>query len=202
MKPSEQTLKVSIKSLYQDIRLSDEELADLRKQTAHTHNRKTYFTPFISTAVCLAVCLAVFYTFWQDSIQKRIVDNLMADVISNHLSHKELVYQTASVAELSRHFSYLGFLLSHSNYVDASIAGDLLGARPCLILNVSAAQLRYQLDEHHWATVFQVRYDKNIYGDIPDKHADKQALTRTQQGISVNIWREGDILFASAQPNL
>jgi hypothetical protein len=200
-------IKVSICELYDDISLSQEELDTIRKSPETEriqHRSKTQFQMIrISSIVAIACTLVISASIWLLSPTLNMsfskTDNIVADVIDNHLLHKTLLYRTDSLSELNNNFSYLGFILS--KVIPAEQDGELLGARPCFILNIPAAQLRYQKSPNLWTTVFQTRYQKDIYGPIPDIKSKESPLVKIDRGVQVNLWRENGLLFAVAKTN-
>ena len=86
-----------------------------------------------------------------------------------------------------------------------------MGAQPCFILKTPAAQLRYSkrlndkknihsVSSEGWVTVFQTRYQKEIYGNIPDIQQNEMPLTTVNRGVRVSLWVDNEVLFATAEP--
>jgi len=197
-------VKYAVKELYSDIKLSPTQLGELRQsidsnreisQPSNKRSRSYRTTALASIAVLAAtLCLSVFL-IWPGQNKTQ---NVIADVVKNHLSQHELHYPTNSLVSLSGKFNYLGFMLFDSAWVSSIVQGSLIGARPCLILNKPSAQLRYQLDNNDWATVFQTRYDAAVYGDIPDI-SKQEPIISTHAGVTVSLWQERGLLFAVAK---
>ena len=204
-------LKSAVRDLYDDVKLSPTELEQIKSDGANhasaasQNHRMIKWKPVYNIAAVVCLCV-MSVALWQLAATNanRAIDKtevIIADVIDNHLAYKTMQYQTTSLAELSQHFSYLGFMLATSKPMQTIGLDKLLGARPCLILDIPAAQLRYQIDDNRWATVFQTRYQKNIYGPVPDILDKQQPLMTTNRGVNVSLWREGDLLFAVAHPH-
>jgi hypothetical protein len=202
-------IKTAICDLYRDIELNDEELADihaLAKEYSSQEKKepKTGFEKIRTNSLIMIACtLVLSISIWSLSPNVDLIPNrtdaIIADVVDNHLLHKSLEYRTNSLSELNHQFSYLGFMLTR--LMPAEQQGKLIGARPCFILNIPAAQLRYQKNNDNWTTVFQTRYQKDIYGEIPDIQSDKLPITKIDRGVKVSLWRENGLLFAMAQAN-
>ncbi len=201
-------IKTAIKELHKEVKLStddleyfhraDDEYSDSQKGKAQTRwflSRRTYLSAaisgfFLGGIIWLALSNIV------PSTSK--TERIFADIVDNHLSYKSLKYNTSSIWELADKFSYLGFMLSDSRSM-MSINGKLTGARPCLILNIPAVQLRYQSDNNLWTTVYQTRYEKGIHGLIPDMSKQQKPLTVIKSGVQVALWQKDGLLFATAE---
>ena len=204
----EKPIKSAISDMYHDIKLSQDELESIKK-SAHSstleETAKNKALPQASiiksmAAVACTLVLAVGLWFLSPFATQQLnkTDDIVSDVIDNHLLHKTLQYNTSSISEISSKFSYLGFIVSEPKILYAVKKGKLIGARPCFILNIPAAQLRYQENPHLWTTVFQTRYQKDIYGPIPDIQ-NNQPLITVKRGVRVSLWRDKELLFAVAQ---
>ncbi len=101
--------------------------------------------------------------------------------------------KTQSIDTLAQAFSYLGF--APINSLLTKSYGQLVGARPCFILGMPAAQLRYQPDNAASATVFQTRYQEDVYGILPSQ---EEPITTVNRGVSVSLWVEDDVLMVTA----
>ena len=189
-------IKQAVHDMYSDIQLSDEELNSL-KSLADTYQPKPVVKRRFNR-IALSLCAMVFTVaislLWLPMINgENKVDEIVADAIDNHLQHNVLEYKTQSMDTLAQVFSYLGFIPISTSIAEGY--GKLMGARPCFILGMPAAQLRYQPDEIKWTTVFQTRYQKDIYGDLPNQ---QQPLMTTNRGVSVSMWVENDVLVVTA----
>jgi len=190
--------------MHKETQLSTEDLAGLRAIEQHYSDNqqstavltKRTFMGYLATAMCTALVAVLLWVAWMPDVDK--TEQIFADVANNHLSYKTLKYNTESLVELGDKFSYLGFMLSKSGPMQA-IKGALSGARPCLILNIPAAQLRYQTKDKRWSTVFQTRYEKSIHGIVPDI-SHQAPLVAVKNGIRISVWKEHGLLFAMAQP--
>ncbi|MGH1484792.1 MAG: hypothetical protein ACRBCI_01155 [Cellvibrionaceae bacterium] len=201
-------IKAAIGDLYKDIELSSKELEDIQSLAQNTEKvqpqRKALFERIRANSLITIACtLVLSISIWSLTSDLKFniskTEAIIADVIDNHLLHKNLEYQTSSLSELNSQFAYLGFMLS--KLMTTEKHGELMGARPCFILDIPAAQLRYQKSADAWTTVFQTRYQKNIYGPIPDLTTKKEPLVKVERGVKVSLWRENGLLFAVAQAN-
>lgn len=189
-------IKQAMHDMYSDVQLSKEEL-DALKSLAETYQPTPDAKKRLSR-VTLSLCAMVFTMsislLWLSVAHNtNRVDEIVADAIDNHLQHNVLEYKTQSIDALAQVFSYLGIIPISTSITEGY--GKLMGARPCFILGMPAAQLRYQPDAVRWATVFQTRYKKEIYGELP---AQQQPLTITHRGVSVSMWIENEVLVVTA----
>lgn len=195
-------LKKAIVDLHHNIALSTEELAALRalEPSISAESKPqglSYSAKSMVSIVFISACLLLTIVWLPTGYSTH--QTIVADVINNHLSHKDLQHKSDSLTKISHKFSYLGFMLSTSKPMD-QIQGRLTGARPCLILGIPAAQLRYQTSDGVWTTLFQARYQKRIHGTIPDIGQKQTPITKTISGVDVVLWQENGLLFAIARP--
>lgn len=195
-------IKKLINDMYDDIALSPSELehikAHLNTQTEENTSRRAHYR--LTALMCtMIIGVGLFLSISFSSHHSGKIDAIVEDVIDNHLSYKNLSYNATSLLELNKNFDYLGFALSKSKPISKARYGNLIGAKPCFILNIPAAQLRYQKDKHSWSTIFQTRYDEAIYGPIPDITKQEQPLAKVDRGIEVKLWQDQGLLFAVAQ---
>ncbi len=196
--------------MHKEIRLSTDDLeyfhhaADeySESQKSKTKTQPSWFLSsrtYLSAAIsCLFLGGFIWLALLNFSPSTDKTEQIFADIVDNHLSYKSLKYNTNSIWELADKFSYLGFMLSDSQSIIA-IDGKLTGARPCLILNIPAVQLRYQSTNNLWTTVYQTRYEKGIHGLIPDISKQQKPLIAIKSGVQVALWQKDGLLFATAE---
>jgi hypothetical protein len=197
-------IKQAMHEMYSNIQLSNEELNDLKAlaDTASSQKDVCVSTSSRMNTVVLSLCAMVFtvavsltwFSMTNSSMHNTLkVDAIVADAIDNHLLHNVLEYKTQSIDALAQAFSYLGFAPINSLLTESY--GKLMGARPCFILGMPAAQLRYQPDDVKWSTVFQARYQEEVYGVLPSQ---QDPLIRSNRGVDVSMWVENDVLVVTA----
>lgn len=138
-------------------------------------------------------------------------EQIAAEVVKNHLQLKPLDIHTKSIDGIRRYFKLLDFSPIDSSTLALALPLqdiNLLGGRYCSIKGVTAAQLRYSNlvdaeSNHRLSTLYQVPYDPEQHGlipDISDKQAPKVLLVK---GLKVSLWVEKGLLMAlvsEAQP--
>jgi|GEM_PF-1861064 len=217
-------IKLVVQDMYSQACLSSDELQSLR---AIPHERKGVSSgeeikqdrqPVSMTirlwisGLALSTCIVLSLLVFQPAYLNRTIgspsgkiDAIVADVVDNHLLHKALIYQANSLSKIHNKFHYLGFSPFASSLSDSQ--HQLVGAQPCFILKTPAAQLRYvksPMDnapgaEEEWLTVFQTRYQREIYGNIPSLQQTEVPLTTVNRGVRVSLWVDSDVLFATAE---
>ena len=198
-------IKQAIKHLHEDIQLSSKAIQQLRQLEPEQHESDSVsthsnlgFRAIAAANIALLGLVAWLLLAYLPGQPENNVNRIVADVVSNHLSYKDMVYSSYSLDELGNKFSHLGFMLSASRPIE-KVDATLIGARPCLILNIPAAQLRYQISEHRWVTVFQTRYQPSIYGPVPKLSENNRPLVTIKGGVKVSLWQDNGLLFAMAQ---
>ncbi len=197
-------IKQAMHDLYSDIQLSADELQDIKSlagdepQKPAVSHAVTRRWNTVVLSLCAMVCTVAVSLTWfsmnHQLMHSQIkVDAIVADAIDNHVLHNVLEYKTQSIDTLAQAFSYLGF--APINSLLTKSYGQLVGARPCFILGMPAAQLRYQPDNAASATVFQTRYQEDVYGILPSQ---EEPITTVNRGVSVSLWVEDDVLMVTA----
>ncbi|MFT4799487.1 MAG: hypothetical protein ACI9B8_002041 [Sulfitobacter sp.] len=78
-------------------------------------------------------------------VNKGVPQLIAAEVAKNHINMKPLEVQTGKLNELKDYFTELDFSPVQSSHFSA---GQLIGARYCSVQGVTAAQLRYDPNQH------------------------------------------------------
>ena len=205
-----QTLKQSVKGHYQSQKLEEEQLAQFEKllsKPEHTvavedpdviskHNEKRPAIRWISgiaASIALAITLLVYYT--QHNNEQRIMA-IATEVAKEHLHHNPLEVSSRDFGTVQQYFDKLDFIPSISSRL--SQAQQLLGGRYCSIRNITAAQIRYANVGSPDTTLYQVGYDSNYFGDIPDVGKGESELIRHVKGITLALWVEKGLLMVAA----
>ena len=138
-------------------------------------------------------------TIASQSLVKRIAD----EVVKNHLKLKPLDISSNSIDETQAFFKHLDFLPIHSRSAaqrSLLITDNLMGGRYCSIQGVTAAQLRYENDQGHLRTLYQVPYDADLYGELPLAIQNQAPLYLSVKGLQVRLWQEQGLLMVLVSP--
>lgn len=190
------SLKSALQNHYQAQQLSPEQLQQLQQmqQAAQASARPAKPRHRPRWLAVVAICLAMVLSWQLFFVSQQGVPQQIADeVVYNHLNLKPLEVKGANFTDVSRYFSKLQFRPLVSRQV--SLRG-LAGARYCSIKTIPAAQYRLFDSEGRAETWYQVAYDVNIFGVIPDLDQAEQPLLRYSKGVGVKMWREKGVLFA------
>lgn len=123
--------------------------------------------------------------------------DIALEVVENHLKLKPLDVATHSMQGLRGFFTQLDFSPTRSNVLDQQFSlndSQLLGGRYCSIKGDTAAQIRYQ-SSTGLATVYQVDYQADRFGYIPDIAQGEAPKTLTAKGLNVSMWVEMGLLM-------
>ena len=149
-------------------------------------------------AACLIVTLG-FLFIGPSGIpgEKNTSRDIAMEVVKNHLKLKPLDVKASSMREIQGYFTQLDFLPMSSSVASNKFSlpsNQLLGGRYCSIQGVTAAQLRYQ-QKHGLSTLYEVAYDADTFGTLPNMDNDEQPLDLLIKGLSVSIWVEKGLLM-------
>jgi len=180
-----------------------------------SHNQKVGSR--VTLAACLVIAILTLFPSWEPNSKwgkhlsnvgdtmasqsrvKRIAD----EVVKNHLKLKPLDISSNSMVETQAFFKHLDFLPIHSRSATQRsllIADNLMGGRYCSIQGVTAAQLRYENDQGHLRTLYQVPYDAELYGKIPHAIQNDASLDLSVKGLQVSLWQEQGLLMVLVSP--
>ncbi len=123
--------------------------------------------------------------------------NIADEVAKNHIKAKPLEVQAQNLAQLRGYFTELDFTIVSSSRLSPNSL--MLGGRYCSIQGLTAAQIRF-IDQEQAVTLYEVQYDKALYGELPVIEADQQPIEHIVRGVAVAIWVEKGLLMASARP--
>ncbi|MCG9731450.1 hypothetical protein L1D44_16775 [Shewanella sp. Isolate13] len=118
------------------------------------------------------------------------------EVAKNHIKMKPLEVQTAQLSQLRAYFTELDFTLVSSSRIDD--AKQMIGGRYCSIQGLTAAQIRF-VDPPQSVTLYEVQYDKRLYGEIPIIESGEAPIELVVRGVAVSIWVEKGLLMATAR---
>lgn len=197
----QQPLRQALKELLQQDSLSERELTKLQKTEQFSlsawfgHQRRLTFA---SLSLIATLLLLVINFHWSgvpvDNIQSRIAD----EVLTNHLKIKGLDIETDSIIELQAFFDQLDF----SPYLSSQIQNlglTLVGGRYCSLQGVLAAQLRFVSVEGEAVTYYQVLYDPQRFGFIPDLAQGANPSQVRERGFTMSLWKEQEVMMVIAQ---
>lgn len=120
------------------------------------------------------------------------------EVAMNHIKMKPLEVKSQNLPALRSYFTELDFSVSGSKEFRLP-QSRLLGGRYCSILGVSAAQIRYRgSDSDNKVTLYQVGYDKELYGELPNVEKGDVPKVMFVKGVKVRLWVEKGLLMAEA----
>ena len=198
--------------------LSDEELASLFNQqttqlsqrlenepnskleTEKTTRKRLSFKQYTvgMLSACALFIAVVMVTFYANPRQNPLVLAIANEVVENHLKLKPLDIQTNSFTDIRGFFTLVDFAPRTSTTLANQFSistQDLLGGRYCSIQGTTAAQLRFQPDDHRLNTFYQVAYDATKYGEIPNINEGEMPLSVVVKGLNVAMWVESDLLM-------
>ena len=120
------------------------------------------------------------------------------EVAMNHIKMKPLEVRSQNLNALRGYFTELDFSVTSSKEFGLPQSG-LLGGRYCSIQGVSAAQIRYlDSSRNGKVTLYQVGYDKALYGELPNVEKGDKPKVMLVKGIKVRLWVEKGLLMAEA----
>ena len=148
----------------------------------------------IAAAVaCISLALLISFTLTPNSAN---VQDVAAEVASNHRHLKPLTLQSSSYPQLRLFFSDLNFQLKPSNLLDKQ-RWKLLGGRYCSINGIKAAQLRLlDTEDNSVQTFYQLEHKTSYFENIPNISHNELPLSVSIDGVPVEVWSEGGILYS------
>lgn len=122
------------------------------------------------------------------------------EVIANHIRQRPLEVNSDNFEVVGAYFTQLDFNLTQSKLMNNNNGVKILGGRYCSIQSEIAAQIRYQDKDGNAHTLYQVRYDPEIFDDILSWKKIRQPTTYDVDGFKVSIWVEKGLLMANVSP--
>ncbi len=166
-------------------------LERLQQQGGARHRRYGAAAAFGVLLLSLGV-LAYWVPSW---VTTDLAREIASEVALNHLKRRPLEVHGAALAEVQPYFHELPFRLLDSSLL-ATSGLDLRGGRYCSVGGVSAAQLRLRDTQGGLQTLYQVPYDAEVFGGLPNLDAGALPKTLQVRGLSVDLWVERGLLFA------
>ena len=192
------SLKHAVKQHFEQQQLSDQALLKLRQlqqQPSGSEFHRRQAGLILATVTALFIGLAL--VLWPGAITSETMANqIAAEVARNHIKMKPLEVKGQQLAPLQRYFTELDFRLTDSSHLQQPKV--LTGGRYCSIKGITAAQLRYQHRQRQ-LTLYQVPYDKALFGPLPVLEQGQAAQVVLIRGLRVEIWVEKGLLMVSAE---
>lgn len=174
--------------------------SDLELDSGYRATRPSYKKLLSSVASLAFVFCVMFYFNSYIKPEKDIKQEIAAEVVKNHLRLKPLDIETNSITGIRQFFTQLDFQPLQSNYFNATPKNNtitMIGGRYCSIKGITAAQLRFQNQNHGLQTLYQVNYEAARFGRIPDREAGEKPSHLSLNGLDVEMWTEKGLLMVS-----
>lgn len=177
--------------------LSDSQIDELLDSSylSRTESKPRLFKKYFSASSAATVLFAILVWLLYPGINNDLSFVIAKEVAKNHLKLKPLEVTSDDFEQVKNYFTELDFSASPSDYL-SQYDLKMLGGRYCSIQSVTAAQLRYQNKNGEALTLYQVGYDKDIFGQLPDIRKDSP-IVHYVDGLQVKIWVEKGLLLAS-----
>lgn len=196
-------IKRALQQWHQGVQLSASELEQLhalsdRGGVVTEKKNSSWLLPSLIVSNLLVCCMVGWFYFASPTFEQRGIDYFVDDLVAHHLSHDDDLYKTDSAEDVEKNLSFLNFILPPSQIIGNKQA-DFIGAKPCMILNTPAAEVRYRLGENKQMIIYQAKYQPAQYGEIPRLNQDKLPLVKVKDGVKVSLWRNERLLFAKLE---
>lgn len=149
--------------------------------------------------VAAACCVLVVSLFiWQNSTQQYSRD-IALELAGNHLQLKPMDVETQSMTEIRRYFTQLDFSPVRSSLLETQFdlpENLMIGGRYCSVKGITATQIRYRGTDSELRTFYEVGYDEERYGYIPDIDKGETPQELMVKGVKVTLWVEKGLLMA------
>ena len=191
------SLKTASSDYFTSFQLNDDALIALHERVNQPVEKTgRFYGKQIFAGFMAGILLAIFTNLILQRTQPDPLLQIASEVAQNHLHQNPLEIASNDFSEVQQYFSGLDFAIQPSSYY----AGDdkILGGRYCSLKGVKAAQIRLNTSSQP-ATLYQVAYDRQIFGDLPDIDKGEQPVVRYANGIKVKIWVEKGLLMSSAE---
>ncbi|MDZ7753892.1 MAG: hypothetical protein U5S82_20160 [Gammaproteobacteria bacterium] len=133
---------------------------------------------------------------WYSQPPAQSITELIADEVArNHLKLKPMEVRDDELPVLREYFDQLDFRPVDSPLLAANDI-RLLGGRYCSLQGHIAAQLRFRTADGDRGTLYQARYDPEVFGPLPRRGQGETPITVEARGLAVTIWVEQGVVFA------
>lgn len=203
------TLKKSTKSFYDEKTLSEQQQdalgnllakhkVEMTEEGGNANKgvpRSGFWSRRIVTGVASSVTLALMAVLFLLPNSANI-QGVATEVAENHRHLKPLTIQSSSYEKTGAFFSELGFLIKESSLLDEQ-RWQLMGGRYCSVNGVKAAQLRLRdKRDNSVQTFYQVNNKPGYFEGIPDIRNNELPVTLNIDGLPVQVWSEGGIVYS------
>lgn len=201
------TLKQSVNKHYAQQTLEEQQLDKLEALYTTTTDTPANNTPdklsavrkiypwVTSIAATVLLAVSLLFVYLPIDNEQRILD-IAQEVAKEHLHQNALEVSSRNFSVVQNYFSKLDFMPNvSSRFGDSS---QLLGGRYCSIRNITAAQIRYQTTGTP-NTLYQVSYDPEHFGIIPDISKGETPLKRHVKGVQMEMWVEKGLFMVGAK---
>jgi len=179
-------LDQKIKEYYSEQRLSGDELTSIKQRARFKPKRNLAIAKY--TVAASIVLLFSSILFLQPELKKnKVVTAYAMEVVKNHMKQSPVEVMSSSSETLNQSLSKLNFDITYGERLKAY--GTLVGGRYCHIDDQIAAQLKIVDDSENSYTCYQFK----------QQHSIKFDKSRQIEGALVDLWTEGDIVFAIAK---
>lgn len=195
---TKQRLSDAVKAYYDSQSLDDNTLDHYQQlQRTEAEPNQVQHARRYSMAAIMSVLLVAMISWQFYPIQNDMGLEIAQEVAKNHIKMKPLEVKSDQIDDLRQYFTQLDFALIEPNALSHH---TLKGARYCSIQGVTAAQFRYHgQDTANGITVYEVDYQPDIFGDIPDIERGESPREIQLKGLLLKLWVEKGLLLVSAQ---
>lgn len=154
--------------------------------------------PYWLSAVAACLVLVVSLFVWNTS-NEQYAREIALEVVENHLKLKPMDVKTQSMTEIQSFFTQLDFSPAQSSLLENQFALPeqlMIGGRYCSVKGVTAAQLRYRGTDDQLRTFYEVGYDEDKFGRMPDIDKGETPQEIIVKGLKVTMWVEKGLLMA------
>ncbi|KXF83036.1 hypothetical protein [Enterovibrio coralii] len=185
MRRSNQSFKASLRQLYGDKTLSDEQLEQLQA-AKQSQGLPRKLQPLLAAALLLCASFLVFTSSNQDH------QRIATEIAYNHNSQMQMEVQSGAFTDIQHYLNRLDFSLIASEKLPESV-WRLIGGRYCSIDGKLAAQLKVEhLESGDIYTLYQAK--------LPDMFSAEGVSDAIDvDGVEVRLWQEGGLLFGLAK---
>lgn len=162
---------------------------------ANSRNKTWYLT---TIAACISFVIVSLLMVPYLFISKDFSESIALEVVNYHIKQSPLDVKANSFSGIQKYFTKLDFVPQRSSLTDKLVGSSsiMLGGRYCSIKGITAAQLRYKQKEDI-ITLYEVDYDAEHFGDIPNIDTGEPPKTLMLKGLAVNMWVEMGLLMVS-----
>ena len=202
-------LKNAIIDKFDTVELNAEQLAEVNRVIANAgktsaQSEKPVMSRFFlsSGSAVGAVFVVLFglvtffmYDAYQAYRKDTLIDAIAIETVKNHINMKPLEVESRLLGEVIGYFQKLEFRPVKLSAITKSPEFKLLGGRYCSIRGISAAQILTVSADGKVNSWYQGMLTPDELRYIPDIAKGEQPMERVMNGLQVNIWQEGGLVF-------